>query len=193
MDTKKFRDKIKGTSGLLSLEGSIALTIFIFLMLFLYSFLVFFEARNEIAHVLLTTTDSLALDSFAGEMADDNSLQGLVFKLYSNARPSNGTYTEGSKWYDSGNDTVQDTIRTRFLAYISGSDENEANKILNSLHVVGGMNGLDFSGSYVENGELHVKVRYTIEYEFNMFGFDSVELEQSACSKMWNFSGGKGN
>lgn len=187
MDTKKKRRD--GTSGLLSLEACIALFTFIFLMLFLYSFLVVFEARNTIAHVLLTTTDSLALDSFANETADDKSIQGLLYGLYSNYVDSDGLYTESSKWYSGDAMQICDTIETRFVAYLAGGDQDLANEILKGLNIENGLKGLDFTNSSVDSGNLTVKVRYTIDYEFNLFGLDKLEMEQSACSKMWGFSG----
>ena len=185
MGTKKQKNR---TSGLLSLEASVALMLFIFLMLFLYSLFVVFEARNTIAHVLLTTTDSLALDSFANETADDKAIQGYLYALYSNYVDSNGVYTESSKWYKGDNLQICDTIENRFVAYLAGGNRTLADEILNSLNIENGLKGLDFTGSEISSGELTVKIRYTIDYEFNLFGLDKLELEQSACLKMWGYN-----
>lgn len=173
------------TRGLLSLEASIALTIFIFLMLFMYSFLVVFEARNEIGHVLLTTADSLSLDSLAtGTLGDDSSLQGILYNnLFSNHSESNGTFTDNTKWYE--NEDIKDTVKTRFISYLSGGDRDEADKILKSLNIVDGVDGLDFSDCSITNGELTLEVKYEIEYEFQVFGLDNLTFSQSCCSKLW--------
>lgn len=184
MDTDYKRNKNQ-TRGLLSLEASIALTIFIFLMLFMYSFLVIFEARNEVGHVLLTTADSLSLDAFANDtLGDDSSLQGILYdNLFSNHTESNGTFTDNSKWYE--NDNIEDAVKTRFISYLSGGDRDEADKILKSLNIVGGVDGLDFSASCVSNDELKLDVKYEIEYEFQVFGLDNLTFSQSCCSKLW--------
>lgn len=175
----------RSTSGLLSLEASIALTMFLFLMLFLFSFLVVFEARNQVAHVLLTTSDSLALDAFANEAPKEESLQNILYGIYGASTDSEGTYTDSSKWYDGDSAELQETIKARFVAYLAGGSTDEANKILNSLNIVNGLDGLDFSDSYVADGNLFVIVKYKIDYEFQVFGLGSLELSQSCCSKLW--------
>lgn len=175
----------RSTSGLLSLEASIALTIFMYLMLLMFSFLVVFEARNEIAHVLLTTSDSLALDAFANESPKENSVQDILFGLYGSSTNSEGTFTDSDKWYDREAKDMKETIEDRFVAYLAGSSPDEADRILRSLNVQKGLQGLDFSKSYVEGDKLYVNVTYTIEYEFQFFGFKSLEVSQSCCSKLW--------
>lgn len=172
-------------SGLLSLEASIAVTIFIFLMLFMYSFFVIFEARNQIGHVLLSTADSLALDAYSSNsLDDDNSLQGIIYGIYGAFAKTDGTFTETDKWFD--DDTkVQETVKTRFLSYLAGGNMAEANRILEELNVVGGFDGLDFSKSKVENGDITVTVEYELEYEFKVFNFGNNEFGQSCSSKLW--------
>ena len=182
MDTESKRPD--RTCGLLPLEASIALTIFLFLMLFLYSFLVVFEARNQVGHVLLTTADSLSLDAFANEsLADESSLQGILYGIYGKYSSSNGTYTDTSKWYES--DSIESIVKTRFLSYLSGGNKEEADKILKGLNIVGGLDGLDFSNCKVSGDDLLLEVRYQIEYEFQVFGLGKLSFSQTCCSKLW--------
>ncbi len=49
----------------------------------------------------------------------------------------------------------------------------------------GGVDGLDFSGSRVEDGKLYLSVRYTLEYEFRVFDGGEAQFEQSVCSRLW--------
>ena len=177
--------KWRSTSGLLSLEASIALTIFLFLMLFMFSFLVVFEARNQIAHVLLTTSDSLALDAFANETPKEDSLQEILYGLYGSSTDSEGTYTDSSKWYDADEIRLQETIKARFVAYLAGGSKDEADRILRSLNIVDGLEGLDFSKSRVADGDLILEVTYKIDYEFQVFGRGGLEFKQVCCSKLW--------
>lgn len=180
----KFKNVQNQTRGLLSLEASIALTIFIFLMLFMYSFLVVFEARNQIGHVLLTTADSLSLDAFATDtLGDDSSLKGILYGIYTNHTESNGTFTENSEWYD--DDDIKEIVKTRFIAYLAGGDYDEADKILKGLNIVDGIDGLDFSNCSISDNELTLDVKYNIEYEFQVFGLDELTFSQSCCSKLW--------
>lgn len=186
-----------GEKGLLSLEACIAVTIFIFLMLFMYSFFVVFEARNEMAHVLLSTANSMALDSYENSKLGDSDTAGqLFYNIYGQITNTNNSFTDYRQWHkgstetdENGNITLStefsDVLKNRFLSYLTGGDISRAEEILKRFHIEHGVAGLDFSGSYVADGKLFLSVSYTLEYEFNMFGLGILEMEQSACSKIW--------
>lgn len=213
--------KMKNEKGVLSLEASIVVTIFLFLMLFLYSFFVVFEARNQMAHVLLATTDSMALDPYeSGKHSNAGDLSQLLYGLYGVfSEPENDGFVSTNDWsnvpgfgfdetswdgsiYVDGSDssllepdefgnaattstTLKTVIEDRFLAYLADGSIDKANEILERYHIKDGWNGLDFAGSKVSSGKLYIKVQYTLEYEFNVFGLGSLTMEQSACSKIW--------
>lgn len=174
-----------GTSGLLSLEASIVLTTFILLMLLMSSFFVVYETRNEMAHVLLTTADSLALDAFANEMPKDDTIQSILYNLYGSKTESSGTFTNHTKWYDGDEAALQQAIRERFIAYVAGGDPDEADRILKDLNIVDGTQGLDFSASKIVDGKLYLEVHYEMEYEFQVFDLKGFTMSQSCCSKLW--------
>jgi len=187
----------KNESGLLSLEASIAVTIFIFLMLFLYSFFVVFEVRNEIGHTVLSTANSLAFDGYENSnLGDSDTLGQIIYNIYGNSTNDNNDFSDYRTWYDDstvtdedGNTSLSndfsDALKNRFLAYLTGGNPDNAEAILKRYHIQGGVDGLDFSGSKVEDGKLYVSVKYEIEYEFNVFNLGNNEFEQSACSKLW--------
>lgn len=191
--------KILNEKGLLSLEACISLFLFIFLMLFMYSFFVVFEARNQIAHTTLQTANSLTLDSFENDVAGTNDeAAGVLFKLYgmgaealnhNNYRDYSWTSTD-IKTVDSNNKTVltnefMTIIKNRFAAYLTGNEEKDAEALLKKYHVKGGMDGLDFSDSYLDGNDIHIVVNYTLEYEYNPFDALDPSFTQSACSKLW--------
>lgn len=187
--------KYKSQRGSMSLEASIAVTMFIFFMLFLYSFFVVFEARNEMAHVLLATTNSMSLDPLQTEKLDGtDDLSSIIYKVYSYISHEDNGFIDDTNWAN-GDVKASDIsleaiwfkhlIKERFVAYLAGGDEEEANAILERYHIEGGLDGLDFSGSYIDSGNLYISVKYTIEYEFNMFNLGKLDMEQSACSKLW--------
>lgn len=152
----------------------------------MFSFLVVFEARNQVAHVMLSTADSLSKDPLANEVpADDDIVQELLYGLYNATADSHGTYTDPTKWYDSDETVIQDTIRARFIAYLAGGDKEEADRILRDLNIVDGLEGLDFSGSCIVDGNLYLSISYKIEYEFQVFGLETLSMNQSCCSKLW--------
>ena len=186
---------MKNDKGLLSLEASIALTLFIFFVLFLYSFFTVFETRNEIAHVLLATADSMAFDSYEHETisgSDDISMiVGKVLEKVDTKILNNG-FIDYSVWEGADSAGLQTAIKERFTSYIEDDSGGTASKPLSAdellserYHIVGGIDGLDFSGSYIADDKLYITVTYTMEYEFKVPGVDKITFEQSACSKLW--------
>lgn len=189
--------KIKNEKGLLSLEACIAVTIFIFLMLFLYSFFVVFEVRNEMGHVTLATANSMSLDAYENDTLGESDTIGQIFyNVYGQATNSQNDFTDFRKWYDdstvtdeNGNVTLSaefaGVVKARFIAYLTSGDADKAEEILKRYHVVNGVDGLDFSGSHISDGKLYLSVKYEIEYEFNVFNLGSNIFEHKACSKLW--------
>lgn len=185
--------------GLLSLEACVSVTIFMFLMLFLYSFFTIFEARNEIGHVVLATTDSMAADVFANKNIGDGGNMGqVIYELYGVVTNSDSGFTDYRQWYEDATEddgagnkklsaTFSEVIKERFVAYLTSGKSSDANEILKKYKVKNGIDGLDFSGSYVDSskGDLYLKVKYTLEYDYNPFNLGGLEFEQSACSKLW--------
>lgn len=185
--------------GLLSLEACVSVTIFMFLMLFLYSFFTIFEARNEIGHVVLSASNSMAVDAFENtKLGNGGNMGQIIYNLYGVVTNSDNGFTDYRQWYDDwtqedddGNKSLSDTfsevVKERFIAYLTSGNSADANKILKKYKVKDGIDGLDFSGSYIDSskGNLYLKVKYTLEYDYNPFGFNGLEFEQSACSKLW--------
>ncbi len=236
----------KSEKAVLSLEASIVVSIFIFLMLFIYSFFIVFEARNELAHVLLSCCNSLSLDKYEIEATNaagsgSNAVSnGFFYILYGQTGTLDSDFVSHLTWYKSRNffndgrstgdfdgtiyaseearaeadrktqekydkngltnlesrdingeynsaysTLLNETIENRFVAYLSGGDREQAEKILKRMHVVNGIEGLDFSRSYIKSGKLYIVLRYNLEYEFNAFGLGQLAIEQKVCSKLW--------
>ena len=83
------------------------------------------------------------------------------------------------------NSDLERAIEDRFIAYLAGGDRDYADKFLDRLHIKGGVDGLDFSSSYIASGKLTVVLKCSIEYEFNFFGLSDLPVELKACSKLW--------
>lgn len=179
--------------GLLSLEASIAVTIFIFLMLFMYSFFVFFEARNMLGHAVLSTANSLSLDAYGNsKYGDADTVAKIFYGLYGATGGNSSNFVDTDLWYQNATNedgslsgTFEETLRSRFLAYLGSGDTDRAEELLERYHIQNGVEGLDFSGSHIDGENLYLSVQYTIEYEFQVFSLDVLEMKQSACSKLW--------
>ncbi len=117
--------RLKSEKGLLSLEASIAVTIFLFLMLFMYSYFVVFETRNEIAHVLLATTNSLSLDPYGSEKINSSGFVAqLIAELYQAAVNSDDGFVSSELWTRvSSSDVDNDTWDGSIYVPSSGDEE----------------------------------------------------------------------
>ena len=80
---------------------------------------------------------------------------------------------------------IEIVVRKRFIGYLTGGDEPEADKLLKSVYVVDGLNGLDFSKSYVQNGDLHVVLHYKLHYMMGEHVIPAVDIEQKSVAKLW--------
>lgn len=189
---------VRRESGLLSLEACIAVPIFIFLMLFMFSYYGVFEARNQMAHAVLATANSLGLDAYESDALTDADTLASVLREFTNTPQTvNSPYTDRRKWYNNANVTTddgsitlsadfEDVVRNRFLAYLGGGDPEKAEALLKRYNIRGGADGLDFSGSRSDGEKVWLSIKYTIDYEFRVFHTKGLELEQTACSKLWS-------
>ena len=205
----------KSEQGLLTLEASIVVTGFIFLMLFMYSIFVVFEARSAIGHAVLSTANSLALDAYENSrkteitkaldsMSEEakaiatavTPVAGIFISLYGTSGDEDSPFVNRGEWYedsvvDNGDgstrisDVFLEAVKERFFAYLGGGDPSRAEQILKLYHIKDGESGLDFSNSYTDANNLYISVKYNIEYEYKVFHFEPLEMEQKACSKLW--------
>ena len=126
----------------------------------------------------------MALDAFGTEaLGDKDSLQGIIYGIYGNHAAANGSFFDTDRWYEG--DDLEDTVRSRFLAYLSNYKQSDAEEILKKLRVKDGLSGLDFSESKVEGSDLKLVVTYELKYEYQLFGFTTIKLQQKCCSRLW--------
>lgn len=125
--------------GALALEACVAVTLFMFLMLFLYSLFIIFEARNQLAHVVLSTADSLALDTYEiDKLENSGTLADFFSSLYNTHFRDDSGFTSGSVWNKiaAGSDTNQTPT--------DGSAENDEDVYVGwdkSIYVPGSTSG----------------------------------------------------
>ena len=193
------------TYGTLSLEACVSVTLFVLFVLFLSSFLWFFMAQTSITHTLVAASQSLSLDeyyndivgakfepdseSFESEMQVSNLLMNLFGKI---VKSGNANYSLQNKWYESdlggntSNEAMQDAIRRRFIAYLTTKGEEDADRYLRSLRVDQGLDGIDFSDSYIQDGNLYIIAKYKLNYLIELKGVSkAIDVEQSVCAKLW--------
>lgn len=112
----------KKECGALTLEASVAVVLFIFLMLFLYSLFIVFETRNELAHVVLSTADSLALDTYEiDKLENTGTFADFFTSLYNTYFRDDSGFTSGEVW----NQIAAGTGNSTHMAGDSAQDDEQ--------------------------------------------------------------------
>ena len=190
----------KNRKGTVTIETAIFLPIFFFMFMAIFGIFVVILARHQVRHAFIQTAKSLSKDSFVMEQVDTtgpdgnticNSFGELAIALI-RWGIDDEFYTSRTKWYAESNTNVgNEIIRDRFVGFLAGGDEKAADNYLKTLRVKNGLNGVNFE-YYVENGELTLKINYTVEYWFNAFGAEEIKMQQTVNTKMWAYDGGSG-
>lgn len=185
--------KQKKEEGVITLEACVTVLLFLMLMLMLSSLFKLFMAQNATAHVLLQTSQSLSLDTYSAEKIGNGGLGSVgefIGGIFGALNDDN--FTEYENCYSETNvngvtslSINTDAVKKRFVAYLNGGDDNKADEFLKSVKVVNGINGLDFSKSYVENDVLYLVLKYELEYDMNFGNLSNIKVEQKVCSKLW--------
>lgn len=202
------KKKIFSDRGSITIEACAALTIFMFLILTLYSFFYVFEAQMRIQLNLIRTAESMSIDPFVSSRIDskiwahDASVGDLLASLSIRATTKNEDFTSEGTWYkelDSKSDDateaqteyqknqtdLKNTAKIRFVALFNGGDEEAMVESLKRLRVVDGK--VDLSESTIENGNLKLVASYELKYLFDYpaFHMPDLKIKQYAVSKIW--------
>ena len=185
--------------GVITLEACVSVLSFLILMLFLSSLFVMFMAQNLTGHVVLQTSQSMAMDVYRtdslireeGKVVSIGAAMTEFITKMVGSSDEDPYFITDERWYqtkdgeDPDSAVVAEAVKKRFLGYISGGDETKADELLKSMNVVNGLDGLDFSGCKVESKNLYVFVKYELEYDFNLWNAKPLQVEQTSCSKLW--------
>lgn len=179
--------------GVITLEACVAVLSFLILMLLLSSLFVMFMAQNVTSHTVLQTSQSLSMDVYSTErLSVDSGSIGTVGDYVGQfitglfgSSEDNPAFVTDDKWYDEEEEQVAAAVKNRFVGYLTGGNTSEADEFLERMNIVDGLEGLDFSSSYVENDTLYIVLKYNLEYDFNIWNVGTVEVKQTTCSKLW--------
>lgn len=202
------KKKVVTNKGSITIEACIALTLFMFLVLTLFSFFYVFEAQMKIQLNLIRTAESMSVDPFVSSRMDSTILEipdsvGELFaSLSMQFAAKNEDFTSEGTWYkelDSKSDDateaqteyqknqtdLKNTAKIRFVALFNGGDEEAMVESLKRLRVVDGK--VDLSESTIENGNLKLVASYELKYLFDYpaFHMPDLKIKQYAVSKIW--------
>ena len=180
---------IRNEKGLLTLEAAMVLPIFVFLLLFLYGIMMMFLGQEMIAHAMFQSSESLSFDSYATDKFSTGSyesaetlLKGMYESFLTN---KDEKYSSSDKWYEDKEKTKK-VAKNRFLGYFCGGDEEWSSSFLNITGVKGGLDGIDFSETYIDdNRNLHLIVKYKQYFLFDFGGNVDFDRKSEVVAHMW--------
>ena len=181
------------TSSVMAIEACVSLTFFMIIMYALYSMVTLFSAQSIIGHALSESCQSLALENYSTSKSDGawsvSQVPVSLVKLFTTSPERNDLFTTDETIAKTDQNTVQDLSKTRFAAFLGGSEEN-ADAILKALGVQEGLEGMDFSKTGVNGSDLTMSVTYKIALLIRADAFHLGEFTttQSVCSRLWGSS-----
>lgn len=171
----------KKESGILTVEASMILSVFVLFVLFLFNFARVYRAQNMVSHAVLQASDAVAMESYLRETAfggDEADIVQLANRLTSSTTISEESFTS----LRSAN--LPKIAKEKFSTAIANSETN-ADKVLKNLGVKGGLTGVDFSASQMDldNNDVILYANYTIELQFPILGMKELSVSKAAKSK----------
>ena len=177
---------MKNKKGSLVIEASIALTAFMFLILFFLSFARIYRAQSVMSHASYQTSQTLAVESFTREKVGESGTLQAVTKLldFYNAISGQSAGTGLTDSYRSLGkvNNLEGIIKEVFINSIADSSE-EADEKLKKLGVKNGLNGVSFEDSSISGSDITIHIKYTVLLQFSFFGKKEIELEKTAVCK----------
>lgn len=177
----------ENNSGSITLEAAIVVPLFIILMLLVNGLFVMFMGQQIMSHTLIQSAKSLAFDPYSSQRVAANEEDDLADMFIDIFSFGSGDHVSTDKWYEEDPENIVEVIKERYVAYLKESQSSAAN-LLDEIGVKNGLNGLDFSGSSLEDGILTVKMKYTQEFIFNAVGLADFEREISVKVKLFEYA-----
>ena len=198
----------KRQEGILTLEASISLTIYLFAMMFLMNFGQIYRAQNYMTHGLLQTGRMLAFSSYEYGTETtfsklSNEFMGSVTRLFSSVDDSgilNGTIVgdtilEGTRlddnvvprskieqnWTDG---KYSEAAKTAF-GYCAGRNTRETNQELKRYGIAGGIESVDFTKTCCVGSDLCLRVEYKVDLPFAFFNISDIKMHQQIVCGLW--------
>ncbi|MBE6658120.1 MAG: hypothetical protein E7604_06725 [Ruminococcaceae bacterium] len=205
-----FRRRIgnpENESGMMAVEAGIGLVVFMIFMLTIYTMIPTFMAQSMIGHALNESAQSLAIETYGTSILHDgkatvSDLGKQLAKLFCDAKSAaqvspydneaDKSYTSTDRWFDpKGALAVKDEVvievaKERFATYLAGG-VSAADRMLETLGIEDGLDGIDFTGTKLDGSDLTICVSYKISVMMKQdaIGFGTFKSKQSVTSRIW--------
>ena len=184
--------------GAIAIEACISLTLFLIVMIALYSVIQVFTVQSMIRHAMQEACQSMALENYNQSMFKTGTLQQIpskVFDWISGGHRENFSTSADFSWkgmFSSLQSTTEmeqtetSNAKKRFAAYLNGGTE-DADGLLKNYGVVGGLDGISFAGTEKSGTDMTIQVSYKVRLLFyiEMFHFGEFESTQTVCCRLW--------
>lgn len=187
--------KYKDEKGAVTLEACVSVITFFMISFIFVGMFYMYYAQRSISHALIQASQSLSLEAYSSKQLQMNDESGmgeaisdLIVSTFNLVVDGDESFYSTDNWYDDVNfdqTSNQSILKDRFTAYFAQGDENEADELLTKLGVVGGLDGLDFSNSYISDGDLYMIVEYKMNFILNFGSLSEFAAKQQTKTKLW--------
>lgn len=170
-------NKEKSQEGSLTVEATISLTVYLFLMMFLMNMGQVYRAQNYVTHGMLQSGQMLAFASY--EFGEDTTLSMMsdLFQYVGGEADAllkdvwkSGNYSEAA---------------ARAFAHCAGDSPAEVDRFLKEYGVTAGRSAIDFSRTSKSEEDLILRAQYTVDLPFAFFHISKIEMHQQVVCGLW--------
>lgn len=170
------------SSGYLTVEATISLSVFLFFMMFIMNFAQIYQVQNYVNHGLLESGKMLAFNSFEydkktviDELYHIVQRLGILGEKHQSMEELERLWTSGQ--YGSA--------VSKAFGYYASDGTGITNENLKLLGVKEGISGLNFEGTTVTDDNLIINVAYEVDLPYKFFTFDKITLHQRVVCGLW--------
>lgn len=170
----------KCSKGYLTVEATITLTVFLFMMMFLMNMGQIYRAQNYVTHSLLQSGKMLSFSSYAYKQISAVDTIGKLVKMLQLCEIGDDGEIE-LYWR-----TAQyEKAVKRAFGYCAGENPEQTDAVLKQYGLKNGMDSLTFK-TVTASKDLNIVVEYQIELPFAFFGFDHITMHQQVKCGLWS-------
>lgn len=172
---------MKEERGYLTVEATIALTSFLFFMMFIMNMGQVYQAQNHINHSLLQAGKLAAFSSYTYENEKNLTKLGDFFKQLGMFGGMSKAGEMKNAWKSK---KYGDAVKLAFQ-HCAGGNSVETDDILKKYGLENGAASIDFSGTTVRGSDLVIRTKYRIKLPFGFFGITHIDMHQQVVCGLW--------
>lgn len=170
----------KNAKGYLTVEATVTLTAFLFMMMFLMNMGQIYRTQNYVTHGLLQSGKLIAFSSF--EYKQYSAIETIIKVIEMLHMGEVGADNEISAYCRT---EQYDKAVKKAFGYCAGKNPQETNDILKKYGVENGIDGIKLTNKK-EGKNIVITAEYQIQLPFAFFGYDHVTMHQQVKCGLWD-------